>query len=54
MECPNCGKENNPFINYCPKCGLKVSRPQCPKCDSGDYGENFCWHCGAHYERPEK
>src|SRR5262245_40372990 len=47
MHCPSCGVENPAGMNFCGRCGTKLS-PRCPHCDfENPPGFAFCGKCGA-------
>jgi hypothetical protein len=47
MHCPSCGFENPAGMNFCGRCGTKLS-PRCPHCDfENPPGFAFCGKCGA-------
>jgi class 3 adenylate cyclase/tetratricopeptide (TPR) repeat protein len=52
MHCPSCGFENPAGMNFCGRCGTKLS-PRCPHCDfENPPGFAFCGKCGADLEEP--
>ncbi len=54
INCPACGKQNNPGTKFCCECGGKLETPLqpqariCPSCKAvvGE-GINFCCECGT-------
>jgi Double zinc ribbon len=47
MHCPSCGVENPEGMNFCGRCGTKLS-PRCPHCDfENPPGFAFCSKCGT-------
>jgi class 3 adenylate cyclase/tetratricopeptide (TPR) repeat protein len=52
MHCPSCGFENPAGMNFCGRCGTKLS-PRCPHCDfENPPGFAFCGKCGADLAEP--
>jgi Double zinc ribbon len=52
MRCPSCGFENPAGMNFCGRCGTKLS-PRCPHCDfENPPGFAFCGKCGADLAEP--
>jgi class 3 adenylate cyclase/tetratricopeptide (TPR) repeat protein len=52
MRCPRCGFENPEGMNFCGRCGTKLS-PRCPSCDfENPPGFAFCGKCGADLAEP--
>jgi class 3 adenylate cyclase/tetratricopeptide (TPR) repeat protein len=52
MHCPSCGFKNPAGINFCGRCGTKLS-PRCPHCDfENPPGFAFCGKCGASLAEP--
>jgi class 3 adenylate cyclase/tetratricopeptide (TPR) repeat protein len=52
MHCPSCGFENPVGMNFCGRCGTKLS-PRCPHCDfENPPGFAFCGKCGASLAEP--
>ena len=52
MHCPSCGFENPEGMNFCGRCGTKLS-PRCPHCDfENPPGFAFCGKCGASLADP--
>src|SRR5262245_32793700 len=52
MHCPSCGFENPAGMNFCGRCGTKLS-PRCPHCDfENPPGFAFCGKCGASLAEP--
>jgi hypothetical protein len=52
MHCPSCGFETPEGINFCGRCGTKLS-PRCPHCDfENPPGFAFCGKCGASLAEP--
>src|SRR5262245_51438636 len=52
MRCPSCGFENPAGMNFCGRCGTKLS-PRCPHCDfENPPGFAFCGKCGASLAEP--
>src|SRR5687768_4515917 len=47
MHCPSCGFETPEGMNFCGRCGTKLS-PRCPHCAfENPPGFAFCGKCGA-------
>jgi ribosomal protein L40E len=52
MHCPSCGFENPAGMNFCGRCGTKLS-PRCLHCDfENPPGFAFCGKCGASLAEP--
>jgi class 3 adenylate cyclase/tetratricopeptide (TPR) repeat protein len=52
MRCPSCGFETPAGMNFCGRCGTKLS-PRCPHCDfENPPGFAFCGKCGADLAKP--
>jgi hypothetical protein len=52
MRCPSCGFENPEGMNFCGRCGTKLSS-RCPHCDfENPPGFAFCGKCGASLADP--
>jgi class 3 adenylate cyclase/tetratricopeptide (TPR) repeat protein len=52
MRCPSCGFETPVGMNFCGRCGTKLS-PRCPHCDfENPPGFAFCGKCGAELAEP--
>jgi class 3 adenylate cyclase/tetratricopeptide (TPR) repeat protein len=52
MHCPSCGFETPEGMNFCGRCGTKLS-PRCPHCDfENPPGFAFCGKCGASLVEP--
>ena len=52
MHCPSCSFENPVGMNFCGRCGTKLS-PRCPHCDfENPPGFAFCGKCGASLAEP--
>jgi class 3 adenylate cyclase/tetratricopeptide (TPR) repeat protein len=52
MHCPSCGFENPAGMNFCGRCGTKLS-PRCPHCAfENPPGFAFCGKCGADLAEP--
>jgi Double zinc ribbon len=52
MHCPSCGFETPEGMNFCGRCGTKLS-PRCPHCDfENPPGFAFCGKCGASLADP--
>jgi class 3 adenylate cyclase/tetratricopeptide (TPR) repeat protein len=52
MYCPSCGFETPEGMNFCGRCGTKLS-PRCPHCDfENPPGFAFCGKCGASLAEP--
>jgi class 3 adenylate cyclase len=52
MHCPSCGFENPAGMNFCGRCGTKLS-PRCLHCDfENPPGFAFCGKCGASLADP--
>jgi hypothetical protein len=46
MHCPSCGFENPEGMNFCGRCGTKLT-PRCPQCGfENPPGFAFCGKCG--------
>ncbi|MGH8057488.1 MAG: zinc-ribbon domain-containing protein, partial [Candidatus Entotheonellia bacterium] len=47
MRCPSCGFDNPEGMNFCGRCGTKLS-PRCPQCGfENPAGFAFCGQCGT-------
>jgi hypothetical protein len=47
MRCPSCGSDNPEGMNFCGRCGTKLSNP-CPQCSfENPAGFQFCGKCGT-------
>jgi class 3 adenylate cyclase/tetratricopeptide (TPR) repeat protein len=52
MHCPSCGFEHPAGMNFCGRCGTKLS-PRCPHCDfENPPGFAFCGKCGTDLAEP--
>ena len=52
MCCPRCDFENPEGMNFCGRCGTRLS-PRCPHCDfENPPGFAFCGKCGASLANP--
>jgi class 3 adenylate cyclase/tetratricopeptide (TPR) repeat protein len=52
MHCPSCGFENPVGMNFCGRCGTRLSL-RCPHCDfENPPGFAFCGKCGADLAEP--
>ncbi|MFQ5937378.1 MAG: adenylate/guanylate cyclase domain-containing protein, partial [Acidiferrobacterales bacterium] len=47
MQCPGCGFDNLPEMNFCGGCGVKLTK-DCPTCGfANSPGYGFCGKCGS-------
>jgi len=47
VDCPNCGRENQPNQKFCGECGTRLTST-CPNCGTANQpGQKFCGECGA-------
>jgi hypothetical protein len=47
MRCPSCGFDNPEGMNFCGRCGTKLT-PRCPQCGfENPAGFAFCGKCGT-------